>query len=105
MSDDPKTVSKELDLDETYYFADIKCVEFYEGNFYILANRLDETIGQYLFYVQEDMSIDLENPVELTYIIRQENKFNIGDGSIDIVMVDRESQNEEDIVEPGEKVL
>jgi len=103
-----KGESDELDLDEEYKFADIKCVEFYEGCFYILANRLDEIIGQYLFFVQEDMSIVVGEPTpELTYIIRQENKFNIGDASIDIMLVDREPGTGEELsdITEGEQVI
>jgi len=95
-------------LDETYFFADIKCVTFYQGCFYILANRLNETIGQYLFYTNEDMTISLEQPhPELTFIIKQENKINIGDSSIDIMLVDREKDEEENDDEfvPGEKTI
>jgi len=94
-----KESSKELDLDETYLFSDIKAVEYYGGNFYILANRLDEVIGQYLFFVGEDMSANVMNP-ELNFIIKQTNKFNIGDGSIDITFVDRDLEMGED----GEQV-
>jgi hypothetical protein len=84
-----KSTSRELDLDEVYMFADIKCVEYYQGKFYFLANRLNEVIGQYLFWVNEDMSANVINP-ELNFIMKQENKFNIGDGSIDIEMIESE---------------
>jgi hypothetical protein len=87
---------KELDLDNTFFFADIKCVQYFNGNFYVLANRFDEIIGQYLFYFDEDMSASVINPTDaLKFILRQENKFNIGDGSIDIKMVNKEPDEDE----------
>jgi hypothetical protein len=35
----------EVDLDNTFFFGDIKAVEHFEDKFYILANRLNETVG------------------------------------------------------------
>jgi len=65
-----------------FKFGDIKAVEHFENKFYILANRLNDTIGQYLFYIDDELSKDSAKTID--FVIKQENKLCIGDGSINI---------------------
>jgi hypothetical protein len=57
-------------------------VEHFEDKFYILANRLKDTIGQYLFYIDDELNEKKAKTID--FVIKQENKLNIGDGSINI---------------------
>jgi hypothetical protein len=40
-------------MDDEFLFGDIKAVEHFEDKFYILANKLKETVGQYLFFIDD----------------------------------------------------
>ena len=61
-----KTKPEELDIDDKKKFGDIICVQYYENKFYILANRLNNELGQFMFYMDE--VIDFDDPeISLVY--------------------------------------
>lgn len=73
----------EVDLDQKYNFKDIKCLKYYAGKFYLLANKMKDVLGIYLFELEADIN-SIPFPDNYRYVIKYVNKLAIGDGSIDI---------------------
>lgn len=61
------------------------CVKHFENRFYILANRLNFKLGQFLFYIDEDISTTTP---EKQFVYKQDIKLKIADGSIDIIKLE-----------------
>lgn len=49
------TKKNEVDLDDEFNFGDIKYLETFDNYFYVLANRLNSRLGQYLFEIPCDI--------------------------------------------------
>lgn len=75
--------SQEYDLDELYYFGDIKCLSKFNNKFYILANRLNNKLGQFLFEIPQVLSDDHIDQDSLKFVLKHESRLEIGDGTID----------------------
>lgn len=73
-----------MDLDNEYGFGDIKSVAFYQGKFYILANKMNRKIGYFLLELDEDL-FGGPSSSKCKTIVKWVHKLNIGDGSIDFM--------------------
>ena len=67
-----------MDIYKTLQLSYIKYVIYNKGFFYILANRVKDTLGLYL------LSLD-ENTLQANYIINWENKIQFDDARLDIL--------------------
>jgi hypothetical protein len=71
---------KEYDLDHDFGISDIKNVIFYEDNFYIMANKMDQKLGYYLlkFPEKNPSDVDHKDLMNDMYIMNCKNKPVIG---------------------------
>jgi hypothetical protein len=75
-----------VDIDATYKVKAIKEIsyDYEDGIFYILANKLDEKLGFFVF------SIEQTNPFKQKFYIKYKNKLDIGNADIAVL---RDSKN------------
>lgn len=66
--------SIEYDLDDFYKFGEIKCLQMFNNNFYVLANRLNNKLGQYLFEIPCKLTEDLLSQDKLKFVIKEESR-------------------------------
>lgn len=76
---------KEIDLDSLYGIGDIKNVYFYEGFFYILANKRKGLLGYYLARMDQNDPMKYKKNENKLYIINASNRLDIGDSSITLL--------------------
>ena len=77
-------IYREVDLDLTYKFGEIKCLMHHEGKFYVLANKMNNQLGYYLLELNQELHGDVEVD-DCKFVIKWTNKLQIGDGSIDFI--------------------
>jgi hypothetical protein len=74
--------SFEVDIDQKFEFADIKCLFCFNQKFYILANKVEKKLGYYLLM----MDVDIGSPTAtFQFLIKWVNKLNIGNAEIEIL--------------------
>lgn len=59
----------ELDLDSTFNFSSIKYLTRYDNSFFLLSNRLNGKLGNYLFEIPCKLE-DKSKTEQLNYILR-----------------------------------
>jgi hypothetical protein len=76
----------EVDVDNTYECSAIKEIvyDYEDGVFYILANKLEEKLGFFVFTIMEG------DPYQSKFYIKYKNKLDIGDTDICVL---RDSKN------------
>jgi hypothetical protein len=75
-----------MDIDDTYKVKAIKEIiyDYEDGVFYILANKLEEKLGFFVFTIEQT------NPYRHKFYIKYKNKLDIGDADISVL---RDAQN------------
>lgn len=46
---------KEIDVDDTFQLGDIKCINFKNGKFYVMANKFNDNLGYFLLEMDQDL--------------------------------------------------
>jgi hypothetical protein len=71
----------DVDIDDTYKVKAIKEIiyDYEDGVFFILANKLDEKLGFFVFTIEQ------KNPLKHKFYIKYRNKLDIGDTDISVL--------------------
>jgi hypothetical protein len=79
----------ELDIDDTFDLAEIKCILYHKEKFYLLANKHNSKLGYFLLEFDSNLAELSPNKEEaqdhFRYIIKWVNKLNIGDAGLEVL--------------------
>ena len=81
---------RELDIDDLYGVADIRKIIQGDGKFYILANKRNKVMGNYLLSIAES-DVETSPP---TYLINWKQKLDIADADIFLMSSNMEQEEQ-----------
>jgi len=74
--------SREIDIDNVYQLGGIKSLLYYDHKFYVLANKYRRKLGYFLLELETGLYNNIRKP---KYVIKWENKLEIGDAGLDLI--------------------
>lgn len=86
----------EIDVDDTFLLGDIKSIVFKNQSFFIMANKYKGKLGYFLLEMKEDLYDAQQRGEEPRYVLKWENKLEIGDANIEFFS--KQGEDESDVL-------